>query len=63
MTSMNSHIPDSSDRALDRNSRMTERLGRDGGTIVAGTPPAPDGREDSTIEAFEHEGAGIAAKE
>jgi hypothetical protein len=73
MTSKNQHNPDSSDRALNQNNQMsddpgdgsrhTDRLGRDGRTTAAEKPPAHDRQDQSAIEAFGDEGAGIAAKE
>jgi hypothetical protein len=36
---------------------------RAGGKTSAEPPPAEDAQEQSTIEAFDEEGAGIAAKE
>jgi hypothetical protein len=44
-------------------SRNSDRLGRTGGTTAAEKPPAHDRQDQSTIEAFGDEGAGIAAKE
>ena len=72
MTSKNQHDPDSSDRALNQNNRMSDdpgdgsrnsdRLGRDG-TSAAEKKPPHDRQDESAIEAFGEEGAGIAAKE
>jgi hypothetical protein len=44
-------------------SRNSETLGRTGGATAAEKPPADDAQDQSTIEAFGEEGAGIAAKE
>jgi hypothetical protein len=44
-------------------SRESAVLGRDGGRTAAEKAPAQDGQDESTIEAFGEEGAGIAAKE
>ncbi|MEA3032266.1 MAG: hypothetical protein QOH86_282 [Sphingomonadales bacterium] len=54
MTGKSQHNPDSSDRPLD------DKPGR---RPVPATPPDRDPQDPSTIEAFEEEGAGIAAKE
>ena len=43
--------------------RNSAVLGRDGEPTAAETPPAGDAQDDSNIEAFGEEGAGIAAKE
>jgi hypothetical protein len=69
--SKNQHNPDSTDRPLNRNDRMSDDpgadsrksavLGRDGGRTAAEKAPARE--DESTIEAFGEEGAGIAAKE
>lgn len=71
--SKNQHDPDSTDRALNQNNQMSDDpgdggrksfvLGRDGGKTAAEEAPAQDGQDQSTIEAFGEEGAGIAAKE
>ena len=73
MTSKNQHEPDSSDRALNQNnlmsddpgdgSRNPDRLGRDGTATAAEKKPPQDRQDESAIEAFGAEGAGIAAKE
>ena len=73
MTSESQHDTDSSDRALDRNnrksddpgagSRHSDRLGPNGGRTAAEKPPAHDRQDQSAVEAFGEEGAGIAAKE
>jgi len=59
MTGNTLHEPDSSDRA----SRASDRRDRDGDATVARKPPADGQQDESAIEAFEEEGAGIAAKE
>jgi hypothetical protein len=68
----NSHNPDSTNRALNQNNQMSDdpgdgsrksfTLGKDGNT-PAEKPPEQDAQDQSTIEAFGEEGAGIAAKE
>jgi hypothetical protein len=73
MTSKNQHNPDASDRPLNQNNRMSDDpadgsrrsagLGRAGGKTAAETPPKQDAQDQSTIEAFGEEGAGIAPKE
>jgi hypothetical protein len=70
--SKNQHNPDSTDRPLNQNNQMSDDpgdgsrksavLGRDGGRTPAEKAPAQD-QQESTIEAFGEEGAGIAAKE
>ena len=70
--SKNSHNPDSSDRALNQNNQMSDdpgdgsrnsfTLGKDGNTPVE-KAPEQDEQDQSTIEAFGEEGAGVAAKE
>jgi hypothetical protein len=72
MTSKNLHNPDSTDRPLNQNNQMSDdsgdgnrtssTLGRDGATPVE-KKPKHDRQDESTIEAFGQEGAGIAAKE
>jgi hypothetical protein len=72
MTSKNLHNPDSTDRPLNQNNQMSDdpgdgnrtssTLGRDG-TTPAEKKPKHDRQDQSTIEAFGQEGAGIAAKE
>jgi hypothetical protein len=67
------HNPDRDDRALNPNNRMSDdpgdgsrksdTLGRDGPATAAETKPKGDRRDESTIEAFGEEGAGIAPKE
>ena len=67
------HDHDSPDLALNQNNRMSEdpgdgsrrafRLDRDGEKTAAEEKPAQDRQDQSTIEAFGDEGAGIAAKE
>jgi hypothetical protein len=54
------HDPDASDRPLSQNNPMSDAPG-DGSRTAAGTNP--DRQDPSTIEAFDQEGAGIAAKE
>jgi hypothetical protein len=71
--SKNQHNPDASDRPLNQNNQMSDdpgdgsrtsaTLGRDGGPSAAEKKPAQDRQDESTIEAFGEEGAGIAAKE
>jgi hypothetical protein len=70
--SKNQHNPDSDDQALNQNNQMSDDpgdgsrksdvLGRDG-TTPAEKAPKHDQQDQSTIEAFGREGAGIAAKE
>ena len=71
--SKNQHNPDSSDQALNQNNQMSDDpgdgsrksfvVGRDGGRTAAEKAPEQDEQDQSTIEAFGEEGAGIAAKE
>lgn len=71
--SKNLHNPDSTEQALNQNNQMSDDpgdgsrrsavLGREGGPTTAEKPPAQDDQDQSTIEAFGEEGAGIAAKE
>ena len=71
--SKNQHNPDQDDRALNQNNQMSDdpgdgsrnadRLGRAGGRTAAEKPPAHDRQDQSAIDAFGDEGAGIAAKE
>jgi hypothetical protein len=73
MTSKNLHNPDSSDRPLNQNNQMSDdpgdgsrhsdRTGRAGAATAAEKPPAHDRQDQSAIEAFGEEGAGVAAKE
>ena len=73
MTSKNLHNPDSSDRPLNQNDQMSDdpgdggrhsdRLGGVGGKHAAENAPGHDRQDQSAIEAFGEEGAGIAAKE
>jgi hypothetical protein len=73
MTSKSQHNPDASDRALNQNNQMSDDpgdgsrnsavLGREGGRTPAEKPPANDAQDQSAIEAFGEEGAGVAAKE
>ena len=68
----NSHNPDSTDQALNQNNQMSDdpgdgsrksfTLGKDGDT-PAERAPEQDQQDQSTIEAFGEEGAGVAAKE
>ena len=44
-------------------SRRSNTVGRDGARTAAEKPPAEDEQDQSTIEAFGEEGAGIAPKE
>jgi hypothetical protein len=70
--SKNQHNPDSTDRALNQNNQMSDdpkdgsrnsfTLGK-AGNSPAERPPAQDDQDQSTIEAFGEEGAGVAAKE
>ena len=70
--SKNQHNPDSSNQALNQNNQMSDdpgdgsrtsfTLGKDGDTPVE-KKPAHDSQDQSTIEAFGEEGAGVAAKE
>lgn len=70
--SKNLHNPDSSNQALNQNNQMSEdpgdgsrtsfTLGKDGKTPVE-RAPKHDEQDQSTIEAFGEEGAGVAAKE
>jgi hypothetical protein len=71
--SKNQHNPDQDDRALNQNNQMSDdpgdgnrtsaTLGRDGGATPAEKKPKGDRQDQSAIEAFGQEGAGIAAKE
>ena len=71
--SKNLHNPDSTNQPLNQNnqisddpgdgSRKSDTLGRDGGKTAAERPPQQDEQDQSTIEAFGEEGAGIAPKE
>ncbi|MEA3034928.1 MAG: hypothetical protein QOH04_687 [Sphingomonadales bacterium] len=73
MTSKSQHNPDASDRPLNQNNQKSEDpgdgsrrsavLGRAGGKTAAETPPGEGAQDQSAIEAFGEEGAGIAAKE
>ena len=70
--SKNLHNPDSTDQALNQNNQMSDdpgdgsrksfTLGKDGNTPVE-KAPEHDAQDQSTIEAFGEEGAGVAAKE
>ncbi|HYG46406.1 MAG TPA: hypothetical protein VD846_00550 [Allosphingosinicella sp.] len=69
----NQHNPDSTDQALNQNNQMSDdpgdgsrnsfTVGRDGGKTAAEQAPDRDEQDQSTIEAFGEEGAGIAPKE
>ncbi|HLL31497.1 MAG TPA: hypothetical protein VK403_10910 [Allosphingosinicella sp.] len=69
----NQHNPDSTDQALNQNNQMSDdpgdgsrnafTVGRDGRRTAAEKAPARDEQDQSTIEAFGEEGAGIAPKE
>lgn len=71
--SKNQHNPDTDDQALNQNNQMSDDpgdgsrrsavLGRDGGPTAAEKKPKGDRQDQSAIEAFGQEGAGIAAKE
>ena len=71
--SRNQHNPDQDDRALNQNNQMSDDpgdgsrnsavLGRSGKANAAEKPPERDRQDESTIEAFGDEGAGIAPKE
>jgi hypothetical protein len=71
--SKNQHNPDTDDRPLNQNNQMSDdpgdgsrnssTLGRDGGATAAEKEPKDDRQDQSAIEAFGQEGAGIAAKE
>ena len=64
---------DSGDQPQNQNNQMSDDpgdggrksfvIGRDGGKTAAEKAPAQDDQDESTIEAFGEEGAGIAAKE
>ena len=70
--SKNLHNPDSSNQALNQNNEMSEdpgdgsrtsfTLGKDGKSPAEKKPPH-DEQDQSTIEAFGEEGAGVGAKE
>jgi hypothetical protein len=71
--SVNQHRPDSNQSTENQNNQMSDdpgdgsrkafNLGPDGKPTAAESPPAQDQQDQSTIEAFGKEGAGIAAKE
>ena len=73
MTSKSQHNPDASDRPLNQNNQMSDdpgdgsrnssTLAREGGATAAEKKPPHDRQDESTIEAFGEEGAGIAPKE
>lgn len=70
--SKNQHNPDSTDRPLNQNNQMSDdpgdgsresfTLGKDGSNPAEKTP-SHDRQDQSTIEAFGEEGAGVAPKE
>jgi hypothetical protein len=70
--SKNQHNPDSTNRALNQNNQMSDdpgdgsrnsfTLGKDGES-PAEKKPEKDEQDQSAIEAFGEEGAGVAAKE
>jgi hypothetical protein len=69
----NLHASDSTDNTQNQNNQMSddpkdgsrnsETLGRSGGRTPLERAPKQDEQDQSTIEAFGEEGAGIAAKE
>jgi hypothetical protein len=71
--SKNQHNSDSDDRALNQNNQMSDdpgdgsrnsdTLGRAGASTPAEKKLANDAQDQSAIEAFGEEGAGVAAKE
>ena len=71
--SKNLHNPDSTNQPLNQNNQMSDDpgdgsrksfvTGRDGGRTATEQAPEGDAQDQSTIEAFGREGAGIAAKE
>lgn len=73
MGKQNQHNPDSTQFTQNQNNEMSDDprdgsrnsavLGRDGKKSPANKPPEQDAQDQSTIEAFGEEGAGIAAKE
>lgn len=72
MGKQNLHNPDQNEQPLNQNNQMSDDpgdgsrksfvLGKDGETPIE-KKPAHDAQDQSTIEAFGEEGAGIAAKE
>ena len=72
MGKQNLHNPDTNEQPLNQNNQMSDDpadgsrksfvLGKDGSTPVE-KAPEQDRQDQSTIEAFGEEGAGIAAKE
>jgi hypothetical protein len=70
--SKNQHNSSSMDKTMNQNNQMSDdpgdgsrksfTLGKDGETPVE-RAPAQDSQDQSTIEAFGEEGAGVAAKE
>lgn len=73
MGKQNLHNPDSNDQPLNQNNQMSDdpkdgsrnsaMLGRAGPKTAAESPPEQDEQDQSQIEAFGEEGAGVAAKE
>jgi hypothetical protein len=71
--SKNQHNPDSTDRALNQNNQMSDDpgdgsrnsfvTGRDGAKTAAERAPEEEEQDQSAIEAFGEEGAGIAPQE
>jgi hypothetical protein len=71
--SKSNHDNDTADQAQNQNNQMSDDpgdgsrksfvTGRDGGKSPAEKRPEQDEQDQSTIEAFGEEGAGIAAKE
>jgi hypothetical protein len=72
MGKQNLHNPDDTEQPLNQNNQMSDDpgdgsrnsfvLGKDGGSPAEKKPPH-DEQDESTIEAFGEEGAGIASKE
>jgi hypothetical protein len=73
MTSKSQHNPDTGERPPNQNDQMSDDpggrsrrsavLGREGARKAAERSPAEHRQDQSTIEAFGEEGAGVAAKE
>lgn len=71
--SKNHHESDSGDQPQNQNNQMSDDpgdgsrksfvTGRDGGKTAAEKAPEQDDQDESAIEAFGEEGAGIASKE
>jgi hypothetical protein len=71
--SKNNRDSDSGDQPQNQNNQMSDDpgdggrnafvTGRDGGKTAAEKAPEQDDQDQSTLEAFDEEGAGIAAKE